>query len=98
MGRRRNLLATRNLHRDKGVPLTTVEVLQHAKPGHLACRSTLVKPAGVVRDKKTGALTYCRCATERLLAAHPEVIIDESGKAWWPAAEEEEDTPPKETP
>ena len=84
---RRRGLRTRNAGAARGAALTVKEVLEHAKPGHFACRAREGKPAGIVRT--AGAMTYCKCATAGLIKAHPEVIIDESGAAYWPAPDED---------
>ena len=68
---------SQNLHVERGAPVTLGEVRAFALDGHPECRS---RP-GLGRDGRP-----CKCATRRFFAKHPEVIVDASGNAWWPAS------------
>jgi hypothetical protein len=68
---------SQNLHVERGAPVTLGEVRAYALEGHPECRS---RP-GLGRDGRP-----CKCATRRFFAKHPEVIVDASGNAWWPAS------------
>ncbi len=72
---------SRNLHVEKGRAVMVSDIQPHALQMHEKCRGR-----GVVAivDGGTRAIP-CKCATKRFLKAHPEVIIDKSGAAWWPA-------------
>lgn len=67
---------SRNLHVPRGAAVTVAEVVKHALPKHSKC------VGGLERGSKT---TPCICATRRFLKAHPEIIMDKAGSAWWPA-------------
>jgi hypothetical protein len=85
-------LRVRNIHRKVGRQVTQEEVLVHARPGHRMCKAITGKPAGVVFDPRKGTYHFCKCATEGLIEEHPEVILYEDGRAFWPA-EDEDDEP-----
>lgn len=65
---------SRNVYYPRGREVTVDDVKAHALPKHQKCKGGMVS--------KT---TPCSCATKRFLKAHPEVIIDSDGRAWWPA-------------
>jgi hypothetical protein len=41
----------------------------------------------MVRSLERGRDEPCKCATTRFLKKHPEIIMDATGRAWWPADE-----------
>ena len=57
------------------------DVTPYALPLHQKCRQ------GIMR--MSNPPVACACATKRFLRAHPEVILDDTGAAWWPAETEE---------
>lgn len=68
---------SQNLHVEKGAPVTLEEVRAYVLPGCATCSGR----TGLGRDGKP-----CACATRRFMKAHPEIIMDRVGHAWWPAA------------
>jgi len=80
------LLVARNLDKPKGRPLTLGDLTPFARPLHPPCAGRGALGPEVSRS---GKREVCRCATDRFLAAHPEVIMDDRGNAWWPAAPED---------
>jgi hypothetical protein len=68
---------SRNAHVERGRVVMVSEVQPYALPMHQKCRQ------GIVR--RTDPPVACACATKRFLKAHPEVIVDKDGRAWWPA-------------
>ena len=76
----------RNTHKERGAIVTLDEIRAHRLPLHEKCRRGSGIVSYVVRDgKKLGV--PCKCAHKRFMKAHPEVIIDKDGAAWWPAEE-----------
>lgn len=71
---------SRNLGKEKGPPVLAEEVLEYADEDHFPCRGTGSRRFGGKRTKQP-----CRCSTKGFLEAHPEVIIERDGRAWWPA-------------
>lgn len=66
---------SQNVHVERGPAITLEEVRAHALDGHASCRST----PGLAKDGKP-----CTCATKRFFRAHPEIVVDDKGFAWWP--------------
>lgn len=77
--RKKNKDPSRNLHKHRGAAVTVPEVLKHKLRGCGPCRGT-----GLEGDPTTST-TPCVCATRRFLKAHPEIVMDRAGSAWWPA-------------
>jgi hypothetical protein len=67
---------SRNLGKERGRPITLADASSYASPACLRCRSR--------RGYDAKKNQICRCATKGFLLAHPEVIVDRAGKAWWP--------------
>lgn len=70
---------SRNLDKDRGAEVTVDDVKKHAQPGHPPCRGS-----GMVNSLQRGRREPCRCAARRFLELHPEIIMDATGRAWWP--------------
>lgn len=70
----------RNLDKPKGREVTPADVAPHALPLHPPCRGK-----GLLGLRGDGRREICKCATKRFLRAHPEVILEADGRAWWPA-------------
>lgn len=69
----------RNQGAARGRPVTLGDVAPFRRPLHQPCaagRGTVVRK---------GRREACACATKRFLRAHPELILDARGNAWWPA-------------
>lgn len=75
----------RNTNVEKGRPVTVNEITAHRLPLHEKCRALKGLEKIVKRPDGTRLGVPCACAHRRFLKAHPEVIIDDSGAAWWPA-------------
>lgn len=72
-----------NTSKPKGKQVMVGEVAPYALQMHPPCRGT-----GIQRGTRD---VPCRCATLRFFKAHPEIIIEASGQAWWPQKEEKTD-------
>jgi hypothetical protein len=68
----------RNLNVPRGRRVVASDIAPHALPLHPPCN-------GKGWVKRAGEAVPCRCSTKRFLAAHPEIIMDDEGIAWWPA-------------
>ena len=73
------------LNKDKtpGKRVMVADLTPHALPMHPLCGGTGIK-------RGTTNVT-CKCAMKRFFKAHPEIILDATGAAWWPAKEEKAD-------
>ena len=72
---------------ERGEPVTGIQVAPYALDGHTKCHGS-----GFVR--RAGKPTrVCTCAQKRFMKAHPEVLIDSAGAAWWPKKKEGSSTP-----
>lgn len=60
------------------------EIRAHRLPMHEKCRQGRGIVKYVTRPDGTKLGVPCKCAHKRFMKAHPEIIIDETGAAWWP--------------
>lgn len=79
---------SRNVHVTKGRIVTVDEIIAHRMPLHEKCRQLKGLAKIVRRADGTRLGVPCKCAHKRFMLAHPEVIIDKTGAAWWPAKED----------
>ena len=77
----------RNAHVEKGRPVTANEVIAHRLPMHEKCRVGKGIVSIAMHEDGTRTAVPCACATKRFFKAHPEIVIDDNGAAWWPAEE-----------
>lgn len=79
------LSIARNQGKPKGRPVTVANIRIHARALHQACGGR-----GYRKVRRGGEVLAvpCKCATKAFLKRHPEVILDASGNAWWPADDE----------
>lgn len=89
---------SRNLHIDKGRQITIDDVRPYALAMHHPCRGNGV--VGLVKDAEGKAVAGrpCICATKRFFKAHPEIIMEANGAAWWPLDVTANETPKQEQP
>lgn len=78
---------SRNAHVEKGRPVAAREVALYRLPLHEKCRVGRGILSIIGHEDGSRTAVPCKCATKRFFAAHPEVIIDKAGAAWWPAKE-----------
>jgi hypothetical protein len=82
---------SRNLHAERGRPVTAADITPYARQKCSSCRGK-----GVVGRRSAGevhGVEPCVCATKRFIKAHPEVIIDAHGVAFFPAEEPKDEAP-----
>lgn len=72
------LSIARNQDQPRGREVTLADVSPYALQLHGPCRGK-----GAVLQP-SGGYVACKCATKRFLAAHPELVLDEGGRAFWP--------------
>lgn len=77
----------RNTHVERGRPVTVDEIRQYRLPMHEACRQLRGLTHIVRTESGERRGVPCKCAHKRFMKAHPEVIIDATGAAWWPKEE-----------
>ena len=73
----------RNLHVDPGRPVTVSDITPYARQKCGKCGGR-----GIVGMRHAGDATGaepCRCAHLRFMKAHPEIVVTETGAAFWPA-------------
>lgn len=76
---------SRNLHVERGRPVTAADITPYARQKCGDC-----KGKGLVGRRSAGevhGIEPCACASKRFIKAHPEVIIDVQGVAFFPAEE-----------
>ena len=75
---------SRNLHKEKGAPVTLDEVTARGCPGHIECRQV-----GKIFSIERNRLEPCKRATAAMTSsAHWEIIVERDGRAWHPLDEE----------
>jgi len=75
----------RNLHLERGRPVVVNDITPYARAKCGKCKGRgIVGMSSDAEGNKVGAHP-CRCSTVRFYRVHPEIIVDETGRAWWPA-------------
>jgi len=69
-----------NEGKPKGRQVTVADLVPYALQMHPLCGGK-----GIVRGTNN---VPCKCATKRFFKAKPNVILDATGAAWWPAKED----------
>ncbi len=67
-----------NLDVPKGKPVTFMDLMKFGRAG---CRNCKGRGANLLIN---GLESPCACATKRMFKAHPELIVEANGNAWWP--------------
>lgn len=75
---------SRNLHVEKGRQVVVNDITPHARAKCPTCKGKGIVSTAKGNDGQAVSATPCRCATARMFKAHPELIIERSGAAWWP--------------
>lgn len=76
---------SRNSHVERGRPITVADVAPYARQKCQKCRGKGMVGVKLSEDGTPVSATPCKCATVRFFKAKPEIILDEEGRAWWPA-------------
>ena len=87
---------SRNLHAERGRPVTAADITPYARQKCTDC-----KGKGLVGRRSAGevhGVEPCACASKRFIKAHPEIIIDAQGVAFFPAEEPKQEIPEQAAP
>lgn len=74
----------RNLHVDRGRPVVVNDITPYARPKCGACKGKGIFGTKADAEGNTQSAEPCRCAHLRFMKAHPEIIVTETGEAFWP--------------
>lgn len=82
----------RNVHVDRGRPVVVNDITPYARPKCGDCQGKGIFGTKADAEGNTQSAEPCRCAHVRFMKAHPEIIVTETGEAFWPAGPEPEPT------
>jgi len=74
----------RNLHVEPGRPVVVNDITPYARPKCGKCKKGIADTVKNDAGEVVGAAP-CVCATTRFYRRHPEIIVTETGAAFWPA-------------
>lgn len=77
----------RNVHVPRGRPVTLDDIQPHARQKCGSCKGRGLISTRKDEQGKPMFAEPCRCAHVRFVKAHPEIIVTETGEAFWPAEE-----------